>query len=231
MPVVDGSCLITVFSSPGHSSSAQCRGMADGSNWDVNTWTHHTHTHTHPYRVTHEHRAVDAANLVIRTHSCFWHMKTFFCSPASYVPLSLRDAGRGKSCQVTTGWVMWHTEGSVKMIHEDENVRKWGEEQKEKEQNRLAKHFTVKSSSDLSTQFSVCLSSDNWKVVSVCTEPQGGRKHFLAGLDRLDNGRKKKNKCCQETTARGLEEGCSAYVCVCTGAQPCVYVFIVLHEH
>lgn len=93
------------------------------------------------------------------------------------------------------------------------------------------KHFTVKSSSDLSTQFSVCLSSDNWKVVSACTEPQGDRKHILAGLDRLDNGRKKKNKCCQETIARGLEEGCSAYVCMCTGTQPWVKVYMFLHQH
>lgn len=224
MPVVDGSCLITVFSSPGHSSSAQCRGMADGSNWDVNTWTHHTHTHTHPYRVTHEHRAVDAANLVIRTHSCFWHMKTFFCSPASYVPLSLRDAGRGKSSQVTTGWVMWHTEGSVKMIHEDENVRKWGEEQKEKEQNRLAKHFTVKSSSDLSTQFSVCLSSDNWKVVSVCTEPQGGRKHFLAGLDRLDNGRKKRTNAVRRQQREDWRRA-AVRTCVCARVHNPAYMY------
>lgn len=93
--------------------------------------------------------------------------------------------------------------------------RKDGQRGEKKEQNHLVKHFTVKSSSDLSTLFSVCLSSDNWKVVSVCTEPRGDRKHFLAGLDRLDNGRKKKNKCCQETIARGLQEDCSAYVCVC----------------
>lgn len=39
--------------------------------------------------------------------------------------------------------------------------------------------------------FCLPLSSDNWKVASVCTEPQGDRKHILAGLDRLDNGRKK----------------------------------------
>lgn len=34
-------------------------------------------THTHPYRVTHEHTAVDAANLVIRTQSGFGHSETF----------------------------------------------------------------------------------------------------------------------------------------------------------
>ena len=154
-------------------------------------------------------------------------METFFCSPASYVPLSLRDTGRGKSSQVTTGWVMWHTEGSVKMIHEDENVRKWGEEQKEREQNRLVKHFTVKSSSDLSTQFSVCLSSDNWKVVSVCTEPQGGRKHFLAGLDRLDNGRKKRTNAVRR---QQREDWRRAAVRTCVCAHGCTTLRICIHS-
>lgn len=87
------------------------------------------------------------------------------------------------------GWVMWgHVEASVRKNDTwGRNVRNGGERQ----QNHLVKHFTVKSASDLSTQFSVCLSSDNWMVVSVYTEPQEDRKHILAGLDRLDNGRKK----------------------------------------
>lgn len=78
---------------------------------------------------------------------------------------------------------------------------------KKKEWNHLVKHVTVKSSSDLSTWFSVCLSSDNWKVASVCTEPQGDRKHILAGFDRLDNGRKEEQMLSGDNgrrTKRGL---------------------------
>lgn len=88
------------------------------------------------------------------------------------------------------------------------------------------KHFTVKSSSDLSTQFSVCLSSDNWKVVSVCTEPQGDRKHILAGLDRLDNGGKKEQMLSGDNSRRAAVRTCS-----CTGTQPWVNVCMFLPEH
>lgn len=66
-----------------------------------------------------------------------------------------------------------------------------GMERGKKEEYHPVKHFTVKSSSDLSTQFSFCLFSHNWNVVHVCTEPQGDRKHILAGVDRLHNGRGK----------------------------------------
>ena len=57
----------------------------------------------------------------------------------------------------------------------------------------------------------------------MCTEPQGDRKHILAGLDRLDNGRKKEQMLSGDNSKRtrgGLQCVC---VCVLRGAQPCVH--------
>lgn len=57
----------------------------------------------------------------------------------------------------------------------------------------------------------------------MCTEPQGDRKHILAGLDRLDNGRKKEQMLSGDNSKRtrgGLQ---CVRVCVLRGAQPCVH--------
>lgn len=48
-------------------------------------------------------------------------------------------------------------------------------------------------------------------VVSVYTEPQEDRKHILAGLDRLDNGRKKEQLLSGDNSKGDLRK---AAVCV-----------------
>ena len=57
--------------------------------------------------------------------------------------------------------------------------REGGGGEKTREQNHLVKHLTVRSSSDLSTRL---LSSDNWKVASVCTEPRETEDIFWQSL-------------------------------------------------
>lgn len=152
---------------------------------EICEWTHASnpltpHIHLHARTNTH---SSDAANLVIRTTSPFETIRLTFFSLYKLCA-SLRDMQIEKNGEVTRGWVMWgtwkHQKKKKKEDTRGRNVRNGGE----KEQNHLVKHSSVKSSSDLSTQFSVCFSSDNWTVVSVYTKPQGDRKHILAGLDR-----------------------------------------------
>lgn len=161
--------------------------MLRNSRWQdlryVNEHTHQTPSHLTSIQLharTNTHSS-DAANLVIRTTSPFETIRLTFCSLYKLCA-SLRDMQIEMNSEITRGWVMWGT-----WRHQEKKNDTWGRNVRnggEKEQNHLVKHFSVKSSSDLSTQFSVCFSSDNWTVVSVYTEPQGDRKHILAGLDR-----------------------------------------------
>lgn len=143
---------------------------------------------------------------------------------------TLWNTQRGKSREETRSWVRWsqwkHIKKKRYMKKKCKDERRGGE----KEHNHLVKHFTVKSSSDLSTQFPVCFSWANWKVVSVYTEPQGDRKHILAGLDRLGNAEKKRLLLSGDNSKGAVGELQCMCVCVCAQLPKsinCLHVFAI----